>query len=426
MRRFWTVLAALATLSLTNCGYNAIQTNDEQVKAGWSEVVNQYQRRADLVPNLVNSVKGFAQQEKDVLLGVTNARAKVGSIQATPEVLNDPAAFQKFQAAQGELSSALSRLLVVTENYPQLKSDALFRDLMSQLEGTENRITVARNRYIKAVQDYNVGIRTFPNNLTAMMFGYKEKPNFTVENEKEISTAPKVDFNPTPAPREVAASNKTAAMNAARASLLALLLCWACAALALVAVPPLIGRVVDQTGTLVGRRHRLADADAEGSRGAQGQPDRGADRADDGRRGHRAIFAARRGGLEDRPQEDRRRRAARHRQERPPAAHRGRLRPRRRADRRHRQAHHRRGHHAEIQGRRFRRRHFRRRRPDDRASSMARSCRSRSRRTGRIHGLVRLIDHVQSVCPHSGVLASAGCCGACWAACSARPPPAAS
>ena len=162
MRRFWTVLAALATLSLTNCGYNAIQTNDEQVKSAWSEVVNQYQRRADLVPNLVNSVKGFAQQEKDVLLGVTNARAKVGSIQATPEVLNDPAAFQKFQAAQGELSSALSRLLVVTENYPQLKSDALFHDLMAQLEGTENRITVARNRYIKSVQDYNVGIRTFP------------------------------------------------------------------------------------------------------------------------------------------------------------------------------------------------------------------------------------------------------------------------
>jgi LemA protein len=163
-------------------------------------VVNQYQRRADLVPNLVNSVKGFAQQEKDVLLGVTNARAKVGSIQATPEVLNDPAAFQKFTAAQGELSSALSRLLVVTENYPQLKSDALFKDLMSQLEGTENRITVARNRYIKAVQDYNVGIRTFPNNLTAMVFGYKEKPNFSVANEKEISVAPKVDFSPTPAP----------------------------------------------------------------------------------------------------------------------------------------------------------------------------------------------------------------------------------
>jgi LemA protein len=194
MRRLWTVLAALATLSLTNCGYNAIQSTDEQVKAGWSEVVNQYQRRADLVPNLVNSVKGFAQQEKDVLLGVTNARAKVGSIQATPEVLNDPAAFQKFTAAQGELSSALSRLLVVTENYPQLKSDALFKDLMSQLEGTENRIAVARNRYIKAVQDYNVTVRSFPSNLTAMAFGYKTKANFSVENEREISKAPKVDF----------------------------------------------------------------------------------------------------------------------------------------------------------------------------------------------------------------------------------------
>src|SRR5689334_4371987 len=199
MRRFLTVLAAVASLSLSSCGYNAIQSADEQVKANWSEVVNQYQRRADLVPNLVNTVKGFAQQEKDVLLGVTNARAKVGSIQASPEILNDPAQFQKFQAAQGELSSALSRLLVVTENYPQLKSDALFRDLMSQLEGTENRITVARNRYIKSVQDYNVTIRSFPSNLTAMMFGYKEKANFTDENENEISTAPKADFN-APAP----------------------------------------------------------------------------------------------------------------------------------------------------------------------------------------------------------------------------------
>ena len=208
MRRFLTVLAAFMSLSLTNCGYNAIQSNDEQVKANWSEVVNQYQRRADLVPNLVNSVKGFAQQEKDVLLGVTNARAKVGSIQATPEVLNDPAAFQKFTQAQGELSSALSRLLVVTENYPQLKSDALFRDLMSQLEGTENRITVARNRYIKAVQDYNVSIRTFPNNITAMIFHYTEKPNFAVANEKEISTAPKVDFNPAPAPAPAPAPSK--------------------------------------------------------------------------------------------------------------------------------------------------------------------------------------------------------------------------
>lgn len=198
MRRLWTILAALATLSLTNCGYNAIQTNDEQVKSSWSEVVNQYQRRADLVPNLVNSVKGFAQQEKDVLLGVTNARAKVGSLQVTPEVLNDPGAFAKFQAAQGELSSALSRLLVVTENYPQLKSDALFQDLMTQLGATENIITVARNQYIKTVQDYNVTVRSFPTNLTAMAFGYKEKPNFTVNNEKEISTVPKVEFNQTP------------------------------------------------------------------------------------------------------------------------------------------------------------------------------------------------------------------------------------
>ena len=204
MRKILTVLAALASLSLTNCGYNAIQQNDESVKSAWSEVVNQYQRRADLVPNLVNSVKGFAQQEKDVLLGVTNARAKVGGVQVTPEVLNDPAALQKFQAAQSELTGALSRLLVVTENYPQLKSDQLFRDLVAQLEGTENRIAVARNRYIKAVQDYNVGIRTFPNNLTAMAFGYKEKANFTVENEKSISTAPKVDFNApaTPAPAQ--------------------------------------------------------------------------------------------------------------------------------------------------------------------------------------------------------------------------------
>jgi LemA protein len=200
MRKLLTVLAALMSLSLTNCGYNTIQSEDQAVKASWSEVVNQYQRRADLVPNLVNSVKGFAQQEKDVLLGVTNARAKVGSVQASPEILNDPAAFQKFQAAQGELSGALSRLLVVTENYPQLKSDALFKDLMSQLEGTENRITVARNRYIKAVQDYNVTVRSFPVNLTALALGYKEKPNFTVENEGAISTAPKVDFNPAPAP----------------------------------------------------------------------------------------------------------------------------------------------------------------------------------------------------------------------------------
>ena len=200
LRKFATLLAVAATLSLTGCGYNTLQSQDEQIKAAWSEVVNQYQRRADLVPNLVNTVKGYAAQEREVLEAVVNARSNVAGIKATPELINDPAAFQKFQQAQGQLSGALSRLLLVVENYPNLKSDALFRDLQAQLEGTENRITVARNRYIKAVQDYNVGIRTFPNNLTAMMFGYKEKPNFSVENEKEISTAPKVDFSPTPAP----------------------------------------------------------------------------------------------------------------------------------------------------------------------------------------------------------------------------------
>jgi len=185
----------LLTLLLSGCGYNTFQTTDEQIKASWSEVLNQYQRRADLIPNLVNTVKGYAAQEKDVLLGVTEARARVGSIQATPELINDPEAFAKFQAAQGQLTSALSRLLVVTENYPLLKSDQNFRDLQAQLEGTENRITVARNRYIQAVQAYNVAIRTFPSNLTAMVFGYKVKPSFTVENEKEISRPPAVDFS---------------------------------------------------------------------------------------------------------------------------------------------------------------------------------------------------------------------------------------
>ncbi|MDT3706205.1 MAG: LemA family protein [Thiobacillus sp.] len=199
MRKFRTFLAALIVLSLTGCGYNTLQSNDEQIKASWSEVVNQYQRRADLVPNLVNTVKGYAAQEKTVLLGVTNARAKVGSIQATPELINNPEAFAKFQAAQGELSGALSRLLVVSENYPQLKSDANFRDLQAQLEGTENRITVARNRYIKSVQEFNVTVRSFPSNLTAMAFGFKTKPNFAVENEKEISRPPKVDFGAAPA-----------------------------------------------------------------------------------------------------------------------------------------------------------------------------------------------------------------------------------
>jgi LemA protein len=179
---------------LSGCGYNQFQTKDEATKAAWSEVVNQYQRRADLIPNLVNTVKGYATHEKDTLEAVTRARAAATSMQVTPEVLNDPAAFEKFQKVQGDLSSALSRLMVVTENYPTLKADAGFRDLQSQLEGTENRITVARNRYIVSVQDYNVLARSFPNNLTAMIFGYKVKPNFTVENEKSISTAPTVNF----------------------------------------------------------------------------------------------------------------------------------------------------------------------------------------------------------------------------------------
>ena len=184
----------LVLLLLSGCGYNNIQSADEQTKAAWSEVVNQYQRRADLVPNLVETVKAFAKQEMDVLTRVTEARSRVGSMQATPELVDNPEAFQRFQQAQGELTSALSRLLVVTENYPQLKSDANFRDLQAQLEGTENRIAVARNRYIKSVEQYNVTVRQFPANLTAMAFGYKPKANFTVENEREISKAPKVDF----------------------------------------------------------------------------------------------------------------------------------------------------------------------------------------------------------------------------------------
>jgi LemA protein len=199
MGKFALALGALAALLLSGCGYNTIQGADEQTKAAWSEVLNQYQRRADLIPNLVKTVQGYAAQEQTVLLGVTQARAKVGSIQATPELVNDPAAMAKFQAAQGELSSALSRLLVVTENYPQLKSDQNFRDLQAQLEGTENRITVARNRYIQSVQAYNLEIRSFPSNLTAMMFGYKTKANFAVENEAAISKPPTVDFSPPPA-----------------------------------------------------------------------------------------------------------------------------------------------------------------------------------------------------------------------------------
>ena len=190
---------AAASLALSSCGYNSMTRQDEQVKAAWSEVVNQYQRRADLVPNLVNTVKGFAAQEQKVLIGVTEARAKVGSIQATPELINDPQAFAKFQAAQGELTQALSRLMVVVERYPELKSDQNFRDLQAQLEGTENRITVARNRYIDAVREYNVTVRSFPTNLTAKLFDFTVKPNFTVANEAQISTAPTVDFGTAPA-----------------------------------------------------------------------------------------------------------------------------------------------------------------------------------------------------------------------------------
>jgi LemA protein len=183
---------------LSGCGYNTLQTTDEQITASWAEVLNQYQRRADLVPNLVNVVKGYAAHEVEVLTRVTDARATVGAIQATPELINDPQAFAKFQAAQGEMSSALSRLLVVAENYPQLKADGVFRDLQAQLEGTENRITVARNRYIKAVQDYNVTVRRFPSNLTAMVFGYKTKPSFTVQDEQAVATPPAVDFGGSP------------------------------------------------------------------------------------------------------------------------------------------------------------------------------------------------------------------------------------
>jgi LemA protein len=197
--RAWSVgLLAVAVLFLSGCGYNNLQTQDEGVKAAWSEVVNQYQRRADLIPNLVNTVKGYAAQEQKVLIGVTEARAKVGSIQVTPEVLNNPELFAKYQAAQNQLTSALKSLFAVTENYPQLKSDQNFRDLQSQIEGTENRVTVARNRYIQAVQSYNVTVRQFPVNLTAKMFGFQVKPNFTVANEAQISTAPTVSFDTAP------------------------------------------------------------------------------------------------------------------------------------------------------------------------------------------------------------------------------------
>jgi LemA protein len=188
------ISAILLLLNLSGCGYNTFQALDEEAKASWAEVLNQYQRRADLVPNLVNTVKGYAAHEEKVLTEVADARAKVGSMQATPELMNDPQAFAKFQSAQGQLTSALSRLLAVSENYPNLKADQGFRDLQAQLEGTENRITVARNRYIETIKNYNVAVRSFPQNLTAMMFGYKTKASFTVDDEKAISVAPTVDF----------------------------------------------------------------------------------------------------------------------------------------------------------------------------------------------------------------------------------------
>lgn len=196
MKRVMMAITLVAAgLPLYGCGYNTIQSQDEAVTAAWSEVVNQYQRRADLIPNLVETVRGYAAQEREVLQGVTEARARVGSIQATPELVNDPAAFAEFQAAQAQMTSALSRLLVVAENYPDLKSDQNFRDLQAQLEGTENRIAVARGRYIDSVQEYNTTVRKFPVNLTAKIFGYDTKANFTVENEAEISRPPQVDFS---------------------------------------------------------------------------------------------------------------------------------------------------------------------------------------------------------------------------------------
>jgi LemA protein len=210
IRKLAAFLAVAATIALAGCGYNDLQRQDEGIKGSWSEVLNQYQRRADLVPNLVNTVKGYAAQEQTVLTEVTNARASVAGIKATPELVNDPVAFQKFIKAQGELTGALSRLMLVVENYPQLKSDALFRDLQSQLEGTENRITVARNRYIKSVQEYNTTVRQFPTNLTAMLFKMDVKPNFAVESEAAISAPPKVDFGKTPAPQPAPATKAAA------------------------------------------------------------------------------------------------------------------------------------------------------------------------------------------------------------------------
>jgi LemA protein len=212
MRWFRVAGMGLLVGLLSGCGYNAIQQKDEGVSAAWSEVLNQYQRRADLVPNLVNTVKGYAAHEQEVFTRVTEARSRVGTLKITPDMLADPQAIAQFQAAQGELSSALTRLMAVSENYPMLKADGLFQNLQAQLEGTENRITVARNRYIEAVRDFNVTVRSFPKNLTAMLFGYEPKANFSVENEKAISTAPSVDFSkPEPPPAAPPAQPEPAA-----------------------------------------------------------------------------------------------------------------------------------------------------------------------------------------------------------------------
>jgi len=199
MRLLSVTLLAAALLGLSGCGYNKLQREDENVKAAWAEVVNQYQRRADLIPNLVNTVKGYAAQEQKVLLGVTEARAKANSIQITPDVLNNPELFQRYQAAQNQITASLKSLFAVAENYPQLKSDQNFRDLQSQIEGTENRIAVARNRYIQAVQSYNVTVRQFPVNITAKIFGFQVKPTFSVADEQQIATPPTVSFDTPPA-----------------------------------------------------------------------------------------------------------------------------------------------------------------------------------------------------------------------------------
>ena len=194
VRFFRTLFLALTVVALAGCGYNSLQRGDEDIKSSWAEVLNQYQRRADLVPNLVNTVKGYAAHEQQVFEDVTNARAKVGQMNVSPELLNDEAGFQRFIQAQGQMTGALSRLIAVAENYPQLKADGAFRDLQAQLEGTENRITVARKRYIDSVKEYNITVRSFPSNLTAMLFGYSTKPSFTVEDEKAIASPPKVEF----------------------------------------------------------------------------------------------------------------------------------------------------------------------------------------------------------------------------------------